>query len=333
MSSESLEYQMSYAIYIAESEMYDNILLAGGYTLNESVDEVITEGVKETLLKYINKVTKSIQDVYTRFKNIVDEKEQKLMEKWKDAVAKAQDIHYNLEIFRQYDLGKFDNLKVPNVQDLQELRETAVDQATFCKTYFPMLDYDAADHNVGKAVENFLKGTLIKNKEVGEDFIKEQYAFLTEQYPKYSESIKADTESINNSNKAFQNMIQSMPDDAQTAVNNSAMVYVDTYLDIVTEKDDGEGNGKPVISDNTGQNAPSNATADEKKEFAKKNWVNVVSNYYQVSTKVMSTKMSILNKARINAKTVISYYISTLGKKGKEDNSNEPVPTEISEIT
>ena len=64
------EFAMKYDMYLAENEMYEDLLSFSGM-MNESVGLfIIQEGVKETVMKYITRITQLITNAWNKFKEI-----------------------------------------------------------------------------------------------------------------------------------------------------------------------------------------------------------------------------------------------------------------------
>ena len=66
------DYELQYNLYLAESELFTNLISLGGEVINESSGLMsIQEGVKETVINYLTKISNAIQEAWNKFKEIL----------------------------------------------------------------------------------------------------------------------------------------------------------------------------------------------------------------------------------------------------------------------
>ena len=342
---EAFAYDLLYTMAMVEAELDNDLLKYGSEVLSERMSfgettnlQVIEEGVRDVLLKYIDKVATSVQDAWTKFKNLIDEKQQKYFESLKAYVDKApEDLSYNIDNIKVYDLGKFDDIKLP-LFNYEDMKEHCENQEAFIGQYYPMLNVKQFDGSIRKAVDAALNGRLKPTMTIGTQDLKDQYEFLTKGYYEMREDLQKDIDTVNNSNKVIAQIANSISNDAlekptmpATTGTEEAYQFYLSESALLLEEDDGS---KPVVSDNNGEQAPSDASPEEKKKFGNQAITKVVVLYYKVGTQVMTCKMMALNRVKKNAQIIINYYVDGEKKKnagaGKDDG--KPTPTEVKEV-
>ena len=66
------EYELKYNLFLAEQELYTNMINIGGSCIDESVGLIsIQESLKDTVINYLEKLRESLMKVFQRFKEIV----------------------------------------------------------------------------------------------------------------------------------------------------------------------------------------------------------------------------------------------------------------------
>ena len=324
MDEKELEYEMKYATTMAESELYSDILASTTSVITESGNQVlVTEGVRETILKYIDKVSNGIQTAWDRLKKAVDEKQKDFLENTvRPQIEKIpDDLSYKIENFKQYDLNKFKEIKLAKY-DYEVMKECSESQEKFMSTIYPNIPAvgDAENSSIKNAIDKALGGKVIESQDVNKEFLINQFNFLTKGYFEIKDSINEDIETVNDSNTDIANSAN-----AVVSTGEMTQFYLETCMEVLNE--DGEKEEEVKVSDNNGEQAPSDATPEEKKKFESRTAVKVVLMYFKTGTAILTGKMSALNKARKNAMIVINYYIKGRVKEtGKEDNNKE-VPT------
>ena len=338
---DAFAYDLLYTMSMVESEMDNELLRYGSEVLSEKMSlgeaanlQVIEEGVRDVLLKYIDKVANSVQTAWTKFKGLIDEKQQKYFESLKAYIDKApEDLSYTIDNIKVYDLGKFDDIKLP-LFNYDDMKEHCENQDVFISQYYPMLNPKQFDGSIKKAVDAALNGRLKPSMTIGTQDLKEQYEFLTKGYYEMRDDLQKDIDTVNNSNKVIAQIANSISNDAletPTPAQEAYQYYISESTLLLEDDEDGS---KPVVSDNNGEQAPSNASPEEKKKFGNQAITKVVVLYYKVGTQVMTCKMMALNRVKKNAQIIINYYVDGEKKKnagtGKDDG--KPTPTEVKEV-
>ena len=183
---DAFAYDLLYTMSMIESEMDNELLRYGSEVLVEKMSvqesaklQVIEEGVRDVLLKYIDKVANSVQTAWTKFKGLIDEKQQKYFESLKAYIDKApEDLSYTIDNIKVYDLSKFDDIKLP-LFNYDDMKEHCENQDVFISQYYPMLNPKQFDGSIKKAVDAALNGRLKPSMTIGTQDLKEQYEFLT----------------------------------------------------------------------------------------------------------------------------------------------------------
>ena len=237
--NEEYLYELSYNLYMAESELNSSLLMEGGNIITNNAVDVLQEGVKETVMKYIDKVAQSVQGAWDKFKNLIDEKQKERWESLKKYINQApNDLSYTIDDFMTYDLQKFNDLKLP-IFNYEEMKEFSDTNENFMGHYYPSIPINRFD-NIGQAIGDALGAKVANKQNVDTEFLKNQYKFLTEDYYTMRDDMQKDIDTVNNSNKVISSIVNAMQ-----STEESAMYFLETTMALL--EDDGKA---PVVTDN-----------------------------------------------------------------------------------
>lgn len=295
-------YQIEYDIFVAESELFNSIISIGSLAMNESVGLIyIEEGVKETIINYISKITEAIQKAWERFKEIVLRKVDQIYLKSIEKKIENADPHFTITNYPEYDIGFIESINI--VQFEYESMKPYLDNASdFCKQYYSNIMKDS----MLRIKENIEKTALkSKNdKKCTADLLKGMYKFVKDVFPKKLSNIENDLKKFNASNKNIQNMV------SQVTSSETTSEATLLYLSEAEEQDKEE---KTEFKDDP--DAKKNDTTSITKH---------VTTYLKVTTDIITAKMYVY-------KEVYNFYMKTLKHYAKPEKKSDNKKEEKSE--
>lgn len=281
------EFSIKYELFLAECEMFDSIIdVSSNWILFENVKaELILEGVQDTINRYIDKVTKSIEKAWNKFKRKSNTKQQRqILDQIGNRIEKSN-FSFNIKNYPTYDMNLFSSIKV--IQFDYTNKDKYINKETYYKSTYP--DLYRLDKNITKAIEARVV-TKKSNIICGKDKLIETYKFCTKTYDEKSKSIEQDLSIINNSNSIILNMANTVT----TPANESIILYKDTRNDIYKVIHEADNDKSMSFTDSDGDTSNSN---DTKANNNKNNFINAVKVYMNVSTEILTGKMKILSEA------------------------------------
>lgn len=313
-----IEYELEYKNYYAEKEYYDNLYKIGINTsLNESyITEDANTNIKQSILKYTEKIIENIQKAWDKFKEAVVPK---TWEQIKSKYAKQLTMDRPLTITDVTDNDVFPKIK--EVEDfinstngaigIEELNSSYEDTSEF----MTKISNDTRKFVGDKFDKRSMKAEIDKNcfekmksgEEIGLDKIQAHSAFL-DKYKENVDKIQKDIDNINNASKTIKNAIDNLRIEAPTSNNQQQ----------------GEGNQQAnseayaMISAITGNdlllefNAVDSADPDGNKSSGNKSPNAIlqkhVSDYFKICSSILTLKMQTLNKAQKKCMSITLKY-------------------------
>ena len=130
------EYELNYELFLAEQELYTNLIDYGFGIFTESVGLIsITEAVKGTILNYINKIIKGIQNAWNKFKAIFNKKEDKdYLANLKEKIQKGPEPKFTVTNYPNYDIQKLNDIKLIPF-NYEEMKDDLDNKSDFLKKY------------------------------------------------------------------------------------------------------------------------------------------------------------------------------------------------------
>lgn len=309
---ESLQDEFNLDLLLAESEQELLSELSG--IVLESDDIIsLNEGVRETIMQYIQKIVAGIQKAWDKFLNMFTQKElEHLNKQVKPAIDKSDNIDFTINNYKSYNFEKLTNLKLVQF-DYERMKDSLNSVEDFYKNAYPQLD-TAGTKNIKEAIEKFLDKKIIDKYKCTKKELLEIYNFAAVDYFKYRNGVEEDIKNLNNSNETIKNLVNQVLN-SQTPVN--ASFEFDTasqsmYLEADTKPGDANKDAKVSFTDNSGETTNTDTSDKTKAENEnRKNITKAVTTYMSGSTKILSAKMSILNKQKREAFLILNHFYAS----------------------
>ena len=312
-----IEYELEYRNYYVEKEYYDNLYKIGITTsLKESyITEEANTNIKQSILKYTEKIIDNIQKAWNKFKEAVVPK---TWEEIKTKYAKQLTIDRPLTVTDVTDNDVFPNIK--NIEDfinstngsitIEELNSSYEDTSEF----MTKISNDTRKFVGDKFDKRSMKAEIDKNcftkmksgEDIGLDKIQSYSAFL-DSYKDNVDKIQKDIDNINNASKTIKNAIDNLRIEAPSANQTqgegneqatgesyaiiSAITGTDLLLEFnAVDKADPDGNNS--------------STAKSPNAILQKH----VSDYFKICSGILTLKMQTLNKAQKKCMSICLKY-------------------------
>lgn len=291
-------YEMNYNIFLSEQEMFDNLICYGSGIVNESVGLIsINEAVKDTIMTYLGKVTGAIQKAWERFKEIVTRAvDVTFLKAISKKISEAEDPGFTMIDYKTYNLDKLDAISLVQF-NYEEMRQYLISQEVFLNKYYSEINAKSTGSTAAEQIESMVitsKGDIKCTKEI----LQKMYKFVSVDFKSKLTKIEQDLKTINSSNKAIEQIIQSIPSDQ---VSKEAVMIYESYItedDTVKFKDD--ENKKP----NT-------------------DLVKNINVYMKACTDILSAKMKVLKDAYAQDMKCIKHFIKPEKDNDKESKEKE----------
>ena len=136
------DYKLSYNLFLAEHELFDSLIHNSSIVLSESLTAdsylIFCEGMNDTVINYMNKVSASIQEVWTRFTTTVgNEKHKEYLTKSAEKV-KSGNPRFLINNFPNYDTNVFTGYKVQRY-NRQTMSDDLKTQKGYIQKYYSSL--------------------------------------------------------------------------------------------------------------------------------------------------------------------------------------------------
>ena len=316
-------YYRSLARIYHEASLYGPLLEASDYV-------VLNEGVKETIMKYLQSVTTAITKAWTAFK------ERRVKEELVELINKNRDkLNSDFKMFMPKEF------EVPNIDTWDRLfnqieikdygmnyqswvqNKTLEDVDTFIKNQYPeLVDGD-------KPMDQVLHEKIFKvtqNNEVMHKGLVTKYSDFLLRYGDQYNKISKDIDSLNASNKNIEEML--------AKITNEATCFLgDQIFTMLFEADPNQNNNnQPQLSPQEQKEKeeakfrsadPNDQNSEENKNKLAQDRKYIVT-YYKASTKVFSTKLKTCNAIRSASEKIVNNFIKLQmkGKTPEQQNQN-----------
>jgi hypothetical protein len=282
------------------------------------------ESMQDTISKYIDKVTASIQKNWDRFKTKVgSEKQLDYLKKNADIITKGNP-KFMINNFPNYDFGTLSAIKVIPF-DYSTMRKQLKTKEDYIKAnYSNLSSRDAvnttAKTNMRKNIEKLVvKGytDTLCDKRVLMDI----YRFCLQSYQELVASIEEDLQIINNSNNTIMNTVGAI-----TSAQESYNMILSEAPIIRTNAPANANNTKMTFTDADGETEDPNDKSGKKTQ---KSYTKAVVNYMKVSTDIISAKMALINDVYEDYMHIIEHYIKnkSASRAAQENNPNQKEDT------
>lgn len=302
----SEDYIQEYKLFLAEQELYSS-LYQNIYALTEAESaDIICEGLQDTLVNYMNKVTNNIQEVWTKFTSTVgNDKHKAYLTKSADKV-KAANPRFVINNYPNYDINIFKSYKVQRY-DRQTMSDDLKTQKEFMKKYYSSLYSERNNMNV-MLQRNVIRGYI--NIRCDKSALTKAYNFCSRGFYEVRKSIEDDINRINEATNSITQSLQ-MVQNAQESV----AIYESIILEAIRDPQNPNKATKMSFVDNDGSKHNPGAKSSENQNSI----INQITNYFKISANLISAKMKVLSgiyKVNLN---IVRHYVDTT-------QYGEPVP-------
>lgn len=339
--------ELEYSNYLAEQEMLDKLAILSIKShgvLTESALEAINESAMDTVLEYIKKITANIQVTWNKFKGVITKGEYALLKK-----QYGQYFNANTKIIAENNPEVCILKEVDNQLEITmpQLSEDILDDLSGTPEEFVQKQLKAV-YEPDKSIKDVMNSKVFKTQNtlvITSESLKLYTGFLDNYQNKVNKAAE-DIKNINNTSNIAKQIIEKMTiknaeQKQETGNNNNQQNntqqqnttnqtqnntqeegtkesfnnLADTLLYYFTEEKASFRNVNDTPKDNNGNN-----TKQKKPDISKQ-----VITYYKVSTQLLSAKLNILNKSRINALNIIKSFVTSAKKESggkKENNTN-----------
>ena len=307
-------YELEYNLYLAESELFTNLISLGGEVVNESSGLItIQEGVKETIINYLSKISEALQAAWNKFKEILTRGADIIY--LKSIEKKMQNPECNFTAtYTEYDMNKLNGIKLIPF-NYEEMKESLNSTQDFVSKYYPEIKIDEQHKSVKEAVQAICVKSRDEVKCDGQ-LLKNMYKFVTTDYKSEMSKLEADLKTVNASNKNIQNLVNTVMS-AETSSNEAAILYV---LEADDNKEEDKTTSKVEFKDppkdENGSNNSGNNNGGGKESITK-----AVTTYCKVSTDILTGKMKVIKDMYTAYMTIIKHYAPPIKKPKKEEEN------------
>ena len=326
MTINSIEdYELSYNLFLYEQEVFNNLSNISIKAVTESTSLIaLQEGVKETVMNYLQKIMTQIQKIWSKFKAVFSEKVANFLEKQcKPTLEKAKNASFTVNNYVQYDLSKMNGIDIKPFNYNDQSKEILQSESEYLKATYPSI---AGDGNIKTGLTK-LVAKKIDKFDVNSDVLEEMFKYCKTDYKKDVDAISKEIDDLNNSSKTITSMVSTVIS-AQEAYN----VLTGFGICILTEADDDPTKGeKQTFTDNSGEVSGDSKDNDK----AKGQITTAVTVYMSASTKLLSAKMSMVNgkfKSYIN---ILNHLVTSYAKNKTAvvaDKVKEKIPTSAPQV-
>lgn len=324
------DYDLSYNLFLAEQEMFRSLAGIEYDIISESTDLVsIQEGVKETVMNYLQKIMTQIQKLWAKFQAVFAEKILTKLEKQfnqaKESVANAE---FTVNNYVEYNMQELDKYKIVNFEYNDQTKEDFKSVNTFIEKNYPGLISDDSK-DVKKAL--LAKTTnKVEHFKVDGKILQDMYNYCKNEYKNNVNTISNDITSLNNSSKTITSMVNTVINAQETV-----QLWESMNLHVYTEADeDSKGDSdKMSFTDNSGETSGESKDDDKKKAQV----TTAVTVYMTAETKILSAKMYVVSNKFKTYMRILNHFLGNTiknnvsnkvsKKKGEKEATPSSAPT------
>lgn len=326
------EIELEYTMFLAEQELFDNLIFLGSSVYHESAGLIIVqEDFKNTIDTYIEKIVTGIQKAWNTFKEKVIENSpaKKILA---DVEKRLNNYKGDIEVqyWHKYDFNKLDSLKLSNYDDV--LMNSCQNKEEYYTKTFPNL-YTNKD----KSLKENIIDQIIDTEDthvVTVDDVSSMVDFCKRGFKERVTKIETDLKTLNTNIGVLKSKIgvtkpgeeTTSTVDNETEINtaanqeNSLDILTSIYESYITEAPNGQednNNKSTTIVKNTDAGTDNKEKKSQQKSVQHINW------YLSGNADILSAKMKILRQRYLDAiKIFKAIYLPKEGEK-KETNTVE----------
>lgn len=310
------DYLFNYDIYLAEQELFDSFMKIQSSSILEDVDiTYINESVKDIILRYLNKISTSIEGAWNKFKQTVfRDVDKKYLQSIRDKMQNPNP-RFTISNYPTYNTAKLEETKlVPfNYGEMKEFLES---KNAFIEKYYP--DLASPEKSTIEMLES-LSITGRQDTRCTPEILKMMYKFASSDFETKVSGIEADLRTVNKSNTNIQqvaNQITQGTTTTPTAPNQS------NDQEQNDNKEEGSEEGKSV-----GYKDDKQTEAGDNSSLIKQ-----ISIYMKASTDILSAKMKIYRDIYALYMKTLRHYTRAEEKKQKaqrQQKAEEPKKPQV----
>lgn len=355
MISES-NYELYYDMYLAESELYDNMMSIANGVVAESTGLIsLQEDVKATIKTYLNKVAQAIQKAWNKFTEFFKNAGKNFVNKIKTMLGRKE-LGFEINNYQKIDFNKLKNIKLTEF-NYEQMKPYLVSTEAYIKQYFPQIEYDKDKdkNNFATAVMQSIvktdKATVTCNNGIMEQCIK----YVQEDYQEYVKDTQQDIDTVNKSFTDIANKVSTEENSTQATSNantnagqqnnNEAAIIgitnesISLYESYLTEAptnnpngQDNKDNNKMTFDDSNVKNDAESNNNGQVQGQGKNTLVKEATNWTRVNIGVLTGKMNVIKNIYKNYMKIITHYAQLIGVKtseGNDNNQNQEQPKDV----
>lgn len=310
----SEDYTLPYNLFLAEKALYSSLLEQSSIVIDNVLTEAeyiaLCEGLQDSVINYMNKVTASIQEVWEKFSNTVGNDKQKSYLTEAAPRIKTANPRFIIHNFPNYDLNVFRNYKV-NRYNRETMEDELKTQKAYYQKYYSSLYSERNNMNVmmqRNVVQGYTDIRCDKNT------LTRCYNFCSTGFYEAKKSIEQDIAVIN---EAVANITQSLQMVKMTQESN--MFYEGIIIEALTNGQPENKAQKMSFTDSDGtKSEPGDKSAQIQNSF-----INQVANYMKVSTSLISAKMKVLTQMYKSNLDIVKHFLDVT-QYGEPVPNNQP---------
>ena len=332
--------ELNYNMFIAEQELYDNLISLGASVYNESAGLIlIQEDYKNSINKYIDKIVTGIQNAWDTFKNkVVQFVTKPIVDRAKKKIGSYKENSVKAEYWHKYNMEKFDSIKLPEF-NLEEMKKYQT-KIEYYKAAFTAIFVDP-----NKSLKENIIDQVIDTEDVHEvtsKDINDIFAFVTsgfkEKVTKLENNLKQFNANVNTlkmkvnvttpgteETKAttVQQQTTTTTTNAPSGSGEATKESVDMLLGIYEAYNIFNEAG-PNDKDNTKTQKATNTETSKSDNKDETNNVKRIAWYLSGNTEIISAKMKILRQKYLDSVNILKIAFPVeKEEENKEENKEE----------
>ena len=316
------EIELEYTVFLAEQELFDNLLSLGASVHHESVGlMLIKEDYNSTVNKYIEKIVAGIQRAWNTFKDKVINA---VVKPVLDNVNKKIDTYeggLEVQYWHTYNMPKYDAIKMVDFD--MELLNNAQNKTDYYSNAYP-----GVFTNKEKSLKENIIDQVINTEDthvVTQEDMANMLDFCTRGFKERSTKLEGDLKRLNTNINTMKVSINASTVGGetqntqtvtqQTVVQNSADILSDLYesysMNILNEAEDNNNKSTKVVNNGDSGN---NENTPQKNNVKKMTW------YLSGNTDVFSAKMKIMRQRYLDC---IKIFRAAFPKEKEKKETNQ----------
>ena len=315
------DYLFNYDIYLAEQELFDSLLKIQSSSIIKEANLVyINESVKDTIMRYINKISTAIEGSWNKFKQtVLRDVDKKYLDSIRDKMQNSNP-KFTISNFPTYNTTKLDEIKLIPF-DYAQMKDHLESKKAFLEQYYP--DIAKSEKSTIETIEG-LTITGRQDTRCTPELLKTMYQFASSDFEGKIQTIEADLKTVNTSNKNIQQLANQITQGTTTTPATPAQEENENNQNQTTNQagnQNQEGGNKVGYKDDETQATKDNSSL-----------IKQISNYVGASTDILSAKMKIYRDIYALYMKTLRHYTRSEDKKQqaqKQQQVQEPKKPQV----